>query len=58
MVDPLDAIARLQIARAYLKIGDMSKARAASVDLFSIWKNADNDIALVRQARAEFAGLQ
>lgn len=58
MVDPLDAIARLQIARAYLKIGDMSKARAASVDLLSIWKNADNDIWLVRQARTEFAGLQ
>jgi tRNA A-37 threonylcarbamoyl transferase component Bud32/tetratricopeptide (TPR) repeat protein len=58
MVDPLDAMARLQIARAYLKIGDVSKAKAAYVDLFSIWKDADTDIALVRQARAEFAGLQ
>jgi tetratricopeptide (TPR) repeat protein len=58
MVDPLDAMARLQIARAYLKIGDVSKAKAAYVDLFSIWKDADTDMGLVRQARAEFASLQ
>lgn len=58
MVDPLDAIARLQLARAYIKMGDASKAKAAYEVLFSIWTDADPDMPLVKQARAEFAELQ
>ena len=57
MVDPLDAIARLQLARAYTKIGDAAKAKAAYTDLLSIWKDADRDLPLVTQARAESASL-
>jgi len=58
MVDPLDAIARLQLARAYTKIGDAAKAKAAYTDLLSIWKDADRDLPLVTQARAESASWQ
>jgi len=58
MVDPLEAIARLQLARAYTKVGESLKAKAAYADLLSIWQNADRDIPSVRQARAEFARLQ
>jgi eukaryotic-like serine/threonine-protein kinase len=58
MVDPLDAIARLQLARAYTRTGDPAKAKAAYTDLFSIWKDADRDLPLVMQARAEFAKFQ
>lgn len=58
MVDPLDAIARLQLARAYTTIGDAAKAKTAYADLLSIWKDADRDLPLVRQARAESASLQ
>jgi eukaryotic-like serine/threonine-protein kinase len=58
MADPLDAIARLQLARAYTKMGDAARAKAAYADLFSIWRDADRDLPLVTGARAEFANLQ
>jgi tetratricopeptide (TPR) repeat protein len=58
MVDPLDAIARLQLARAYIKMGDASKGKAVYSDLLSIWKDADRDLPLVRQAKTEFTHLQ
>jgi len=58
LVDPLDSMARLQLARAYAKTGDLSSAKAAYADLFSIWKDADDDLLLVRQSRAEFAKLR
>ena len=58
MVDPLDAFTRLQLARAYTKMGDRAKAKAAYADLLSIWKEADPDLPLVTEARAEFASFQ
>jgi eukaryotic-like serine/threonine-protein kinase len=58
MVDPLDAVARLQLARAYTRMGNPAKAKAAYTELFSIWKDADRDLPLVTQARAEFAKFQ
>jgi tetratricopeptide (TPR) repeat protein len=58
MADPLDTNARLQLARAYTKIGDLAKAKAAYRDLFSIWKDADRDSPLILQARAEFSKLR
>jgi len=58
MVDPLDAMARLQLARTYTKMGDPAKAKATYTDLFSIWKDANSDLPLVMQAHAEFATFQ
>jgi hypothetical protein len=58
MVDPLDAIVRLQVARAYARMGDIGKANAAYADLLSIWKDADRDLPLAVAARREFAHLQ
>jgi eukaryotic-like serine/threonine-protein kinase len=58
MADPLEAIARLQLARAYTKMGDAAKAKAAYADLLSIWRDADRDLPLAAQARAEFAKLR
>ena len=57
MADPVDAFARLQLARAYSKMGDAPKAKAAYGSLLSIWKNADSDSPLVTQARVESARL-
>jgi hypothetical protein len=39
-------------------MGDAAKAKAAYTDLLSIWKDADRDLPLVTQARAESASLQ
>jgi tetratricopeptide (TPR) repeat protein len=58
MVDPLDAFARLQLARAYTRMGDAARAKAAYADLLSIWKDADRDLPLATEARAESAILQ
>src|SRR5262249_5523057 len=41
LVDPMDAMARLQLARALALSGDIVKAKRAYNDLFSLWRNAD-----------------
>ena len=58
LVDPMDAMARLQLARALVLSGDIVKAKSAYNDLFSLWKNADPDIRALNEARAEYARLQ
>jgi serine/threonine protein kinase/tetratricopeptide (TPR) repeat protein len=57
LVDPVDAMARLQLARALALSGDTVKARRAYDDLFALWKNADATIPIVNEARAEYARL-
>ncbi len=57
LVDPMDAMARLQLARALALSGDTVKAKSAYNDLLTLWKNADPDIPVLKQARAEFARL-
>jgi tetratricopeptide (TPR) repeat protein len=57
LVDPMDALARLQLARALALSGDTVKAKSAYGDLLTLWKNADSDIPVVEAARAEFARL-
>lgn len=51
-------IARLQIGRAYCMSGETAKAKAAYEDFFSLWKQADPDIPIYQQAKAEYAKLQ
>ena len=57
LVDPMDAMARLQLARALALSGDTVKAKSAYDDLLTLWKNADPDIPVVKEARAEYARL-
>jgi tetratricopeptide (TPR) repeat protein len=57
LVDPIDALARLQLARALALSGDTVKAQSAYSDLLTLWKNADPDISVLKEARAEFARL-
>jgi hypothetical protein len=56
--DPLGALARLQLARAWRMAGDVSKAKAAYEDVFAIWKDADADFNLPKEARAEYAEIR
>jgi hypothetical protein len=55
LVDPMDAMARLQLARALAD--DAVKAKTAYNDLFMLWKNADPDTPVLKQARAEYLRL-
>jgi serine/threonine protein kinase/tetratricopeptide (TPR) repeat protein len=57
LVDPMDAMARLQLARALALSGDTVKAKNAYSDLLTLWKNADPDIPVLKAARAEYARL-
>ena len=56
--EPIGALAHLQLGRAYVLQGDTSKARAAYQDFLSLWKAADPDIPIFKQAKAEYAKLQ
>jgi hypothetical protein len=56
--DPMGALAALQLARAWTMTGNAVKAKAAYQNVLAVWKDADPDLALVRQARAESAGVQ
>jgi len=51
--DPIGPLARLQMARALSALGDRAKAAAAYKDLLLLWKDADPDVPVVREARAE-----
>jgi serine/threonine protein kinase/tetratricopeptide (TPR) repeat protein len=55
---PYAAVARLELGRAYLLQGDASKARGAYQDFFTLWKDADPDIPILKQAKIEYAKLQ
>ena len=53
----IGALAHLGIARAYSLSGDQSKARAAYQDFLALWKDADPDIPILKQAKSEYASL-
>ena len=56
--DPVAALAHLQLGRAYALAGDTTKACSAYQDFFSLWKDADPDVPVLIQARAEYAKLE
>jgi tetratricopeptide (TPR) repeat protein len=56
--DPIGALAHLQLGRALASSGDGGKARSAYQDFLTIWKDADPDIPVLEQAKAEYAKLQ
>ncbi len=56
--DPLMSMAHLGLGRAYALSGDTAKSRAAYQDFFALWKDADPDVPLLKQAKAEYAKLQ
>jgi DNA-binding winged helix-turn-helix (wHTH) protein/uncharacterized protein HemY len=55
---PIAMLARLGLARAYTMEGDTAKARFAYQEFLTAWKNADPDIPIFIQAKAEHAKLQ
>ena len=56
--DPIGALAHLQLGRALDMSGDKPKAKAAYQDFLTLWKDADSNIPILAQAKAEYARLQ
>jgi DNA-binding winged helix-turn-helix (wHTH) protein/tetratricopeptide (TPR) repeat protein len=58
LCDPIGALARLQLGRASAMSGDRSKAMSSYNDFLALWKDADREIPVLKQAQAEYAKLQ
>ena len=56
--DPIGALAHLQLGRAYVLTADKDKARIAYKDFLTLWKEADPDVPILKEAKAEYARLQ
>jgi eukaryotic-like serine/threonine-protein kinase len=52
------ARAHLELGRAYALSGDKVKAKAAYQDFLTLWKDADPDLPVLKQAKVEYAKLQ
>jgi tetratricopeptide (TPR) repeat protein len=55
--EPIGALARLGLGRAYALSGVTAKAKTAYQDFFGLWKDADPDLPILKQAKAEYATL-
>jgi hypothetical protein len=55
--DPVGALAHVQLARSYRMSGDMESAKTAYESFLELWKEADPEIPLLRQAQAEYKQL-
>jgi eukaryotic-like serine/threonine-protein kinase len=55
--DPVSAMARLQLARSFFRAGDTARAKAAYQQFLNLWKDADPDIPILKQAKAEYSKL-
>jgi len=56
--DPIGALARLQLARAYASTRNWPNSDSSYKDFLALWKDADPDIPVLKQARAELAELR
>ena len=56
--DPIGVLAHLQLGRTFALAGDQVKAKRAYEDFLTLWKDADSDIPILVQAKAEYARLQ
>jgi serine/threonine protein kinase/Flp pilus assembly protein TadD len=56
--ESIGALAHVGLGRAYALSGDTAKAKTAYQDFFALWKDADPDIPILKQAKAEYGKLQ
>jgi hypothetical protein len=56
--EPIGALVHLGVARAYALSGDTAKSKTAYQDFFALWKDADPDIPILKEAKAEYAKVQ
>ncbi len=55
---PIAALAHLQLGRAQLMMGDKGAAHKSYQNFLTLWKDADPDIPIYQQAKAEYARLR
>ncbi len=55
--EPIGALAHLGLGRAYALAGDSAKAKTAYQDFLALWKDADPNLPILKQAQAEYAKL-
>jgi serine/threonine protein kinase/tetratricopeptide (TPR) repeat protein len=56
--DPIGTLAHLQLGRTFALMGDTAKANASYQQFLTLWKDADADVPVIRQAKAEYARLR
>ena len=56
--DPIGALAHLELGRSYALSGDKTNAKASYQDFLNLWKDADPDVPILKQAQAEYARLR
>jgi tetratricopeptide (TPR) repeat protein len=56
--EPIGALAHLGLARACALQGDTAKARESYQNFLELWKNADSDIPILKEAKAEYAKVR
>jgi hypothetical protein len=56
--DPIGALAHLQLGRALVLSGDKTQAKTAYQDFLTLWKDADADIPIFKQAQTKYARLR
>jgi eukaryotic-like serine/threonine-protein kinase len=57
-LDPFYDLSHLGLGRAYALQNDTAHAKAAYQDFFAVWKDADSDVPVLKQAKAEYTKLQ
>jgi hypothetical protein len=57
-LSPYIPLARLGLARAAALAGDSAESRKAYQEFFALWKDADADIPILQEGKAEFAKLK
>ena len=56
-VDPIGALAHLQLGRVYASSGDKAKAKASYETFLGLWKDADPDVPILKKAKTEYGRL-
>ena len=56
-MDPIGALARLQLGRAYAMLRDTIKAKAQYHDFLTLWKDADPNVPILKQGQTESSKL-
>jgi len=56
--DPIGALARLELGRAYSMSGDRAKAESAYEEFLALWKNADPDVPILKEAKVEYGNVK
>ncbi len=56
--EPMGALARLYLGRAYAMAGETEKAKKAYEDFFGVWNGADGEIPILMEAKREFAMMR